>query len=82
MTTKNRKQADTLLVAAVAKGATVAQAGLQAGVNERTVYRRLRQPEFQARIQAVQDETLQRTAAVLTAAVQECIRLWQRLNLD
>ena len=73
MATKNRKQVETLLVAALAKGATVAQAALSNGVSERTVYRRLQQPDFQARIQAVQDETLQRAAAVLTAAAQEGI---------
>ncbi len=73
MATKNKKETKTLLLANLARGATVAQAAEQAGVSERTVYRRLRQPAFQARIQALQDETLQRTAAVLTAATQEAI---------
>ena len=73
MATNNKKQVETLLVTALAKGATVAQAALQAGVSERTVYRRLQQPEFQARIDALQDEMLQRAAAVLTAAAQEGI---------
>jgi DNA-binding NarL/FixJ family response regulator len=58
------------LVTALAKGATVAQAAFQANVSERTVYRRLQQPEFQARIDALQDEMMQRAAAVLTAAAQ------------
>ena len=57
----------------LANGALVNQAALKAGVSERTVYHRLQQPEFQARIQAFQDETLQRAAAVLTAAAQEGI---------
>jgi hypothetical protein len=57
----------------LANGALVSQAALRSGVSERTVYRRLQQPEFQARIDAFQDETLQRAAAVLTAATQEAI---------
>ena len=71
---RNKKQIDLVLVSALAKGATNSQAGQQAGVSERTVYRRLQNPEFQARIDALQDETLQRAAAVLTAAAQEGIR--------
>jgi len=57
----------------LANGALVSQAALKAGVSERTVYRRLQLPEFQARIDAFQEETLQRAAAVLTAAAQEGI---------
>ena len=70
MASKNKKQVDTVLVSALASGATVAQAGLRAGVSERTVYRRLGKPEFQARIDALQDEMVQQVAAVLTAAAQ------------
>jgi transposase len=73
MASKNKKQIETILVTALAKGATVAQAAEQAGVSERTVYRRLEQTEFQARIDALQDEMIQRAAAVLTAAAVEGI---------
>jgi uncharacterized protein (UPF0147 family) len=71
MTTK--KQLETSLITALAKGATVAQAARQAGVSERTVYRRRQQPEFQARIDAIQQETLERVAAVLTKAAEQGI---------
>ena len=70
MASKNKKQVETKLVTALANGATVAQAGLQAGVSERTVYRYLKKPEFQARIDALQDQMVQQVAAVLTAAAQ------------
>jgi hypothetical protein len=73
MARKNKKQVDTVLVTAIAKGATVAQAALQAGLSERTAYRRLQQPEFQERIDALQDDMVQRAAAVLTAAAYEGI---------
>src|ERR1700730_10871110 len=73
MASKNKKQVEPLLVTVLAKGATVAQAARQAGVSERTVYRRRQQPEFQARVDAIQDETLQRVADLLTKAAQEGI---------
>src|SRR5262249_28779895 len=64
----------TILITALAKGATVAQAAAQAGVSERTVYRRLADKEFQDQIEALQEEMLQRAVAMLTAAAQEGIR--------
>ena len=69
--TKYNKQVEIVLLAALAKGATVVQAAHQAGVSERTAYRRLQQPAFQARIEALQEETLRRAADVLTAAAQK-----------
>jgi transposase len=70
---KYNKQIEALLITVLAKGATVAQAARQAGVSERTVYRRRQQPDFQARIQAIQDETYGRVVDVLTHAAQEGI---------
>src|SRR5262249_44274482 len=64
----------TILITALAKGATVAQAAAQAGVSERTVYRRLADKEFQDQIEALQEEMLQRAVAMITAAAQEGIR--------
>ena len=68
MAISNRKRVETVLVTALAAGATVASAALQAGVSERTVYRRLKNPAFEAQIQAIQDDTLQRSMAILIAA--------------
>jgi transposase len=71
---KSRTQVDTILVTFLAKGATVPKAAHEAGVSERTVYRRLKRPEFQARIDVIQQETLERTAAILTKAAEEAVR--------
>jgi transposase len=71
---KYNQKVETVLVAALAKGATVAQAARQAGVSERTVYRRRQQPDFQARIDALQNDILQRVATLLTKATEEGIR--------
>src|SRR5258707_215445 len=73
MARKNKQQVESLVVAALAKGATVGQAATQTGISERTVYRYLEKPDFQARLTAVQDEIFQRTIAVLTAATQGAI---------
>jgi transposase-like protein len=73
MASKYNKKVETILVTALAKGATVAQAARQAGVSERTVYRRRQHPEFQARIDAIQNDMLQRVTALLPKAAEEGI---------
>src|SRR5262245_2012428 len=62
-----------LLITALAKGATVAQAAAQAGVSERTVYRRLGEQAFQDQIEALPDEMPQCAVAMPTAAAKEGI---------
>ena len=74
MAISNRKRVETVLVTALANGATVTSAAVQAGVSERTVYRRLQDPAFEALIQAMQDETLQRAGALLTAATLTAVQ--------
>jgi transposase len=82
MATKNKTEVETILITLLAKGATVAQAARQAGVSERTVYRRRQQPDFQARIDAIQDETLLRVADLITKAAQEGIHSLVALQQD
>src|SRR6516165_2684748 len=65
--TPNRK-ADRLLLRALACGATVENAAHKAGVTERTVYRRLADPAFQAELRTTSLEIFQRTAAMLSGA--------------
>jgi hypothetical protein len=74
-----RKRADETLLLALACGATVEGAARQAGVSERTAHRRLKEPAFQARLQAFRDDMLQRTAATLTAASQEAAKTLVKL---
>ena len=73
MSNRTTKRAELVAMTALARGATVAQAALQSGVSERTVYRYLKKPEFQARIESLQNETIERTTALLTAAAVESI---------
>src|SRR5262245_27802022 len=74
MAEKPRKKADTALLLALACGATVEGAARQCRLSERTVYRRLRDPEFRRRLQAVRADMVQRTAGALTAAAAEAVR--------
>jgi hypothetical protein len=74
MAGKQRKKAEDLLLMALACGATVENAARQCGLSERTVYRRLDEPEFQRRLQQIKADMVQRTAAMLTAAGLESVK--------
>jgi hypothetical protein len=49
-------------------GATVENAAHKSGKGERTAYRRLADPKFQAELKNASQEMFQRTAAVLSSA--------------
>lgn len=77
-----RRAADEKLVIALACGSTVENAARQAGVGETTVYRRLKEPEFQAMLNTARHEMIQRTANMLTAASLESVKTLLRLQGD
>lgn len=68
---------DEQLIAALASGATHAAAGEAAGISERTVRRRLADPEFRTRLRDAQeralDEALGRLAGGAVAAVERLL---------
>lgn len=74
MAGKGRQQADEALALALACGATVEGAARKAGVGERTVYRRLADPQFQQRLRALRGDMVRRAADLLTAASAEAVR--------
>lgn len=69
-----RKKADSDLLLVLACGATVEQAAAKCRLSERTVYRRLDDPEFQDRLRSLKAEMLQRAAGMLTAAAMESVK--------
>ena len=71
---KGKRNADDKLLHLLACGATAAAAAAQAGVSETTVFRRLRDPDFQRRLQKLRGEMVQRTAGTLTSAAGEAVR--------
>jgi hypothetical protein len=79
-TQKGRRSADHSLVLALACGATIESAAHQAGVGIRTVCRRLKEPEFQAKLQSAKQEMISRTANMLTAASMESVKTLLRLQ--
>jgi hypothetical protein len=52
----------------------VESAARECGVTPRTVYRRLSEPAFRRRLQALRSDMVQRTAGTLTAASGEAVR--------
>jgi hypothetical protein len=74
MAQKGRRNADQRLLLALACGATVEAAARQAGVSESTAYRRLAEPDFRRRLQALRADMVQRAAGLLTAAAVEAVK--------
>jgi hypothetical protein len=68
MPRKNKALQDQALLAALAIGSTVENAARKVGIGERTAYRRLAEPAFQARLQQARVDLVLRTAALLTGA--------------
>jgi hypothetical protein len=82
MAKKNNKKAEQALLLALAFGATVENAARKAGMSERTAYRRLADPAFQARLEQARLETLVRTAGMLTGAALGSVKTLVDLHQD
>jgi hypothetical protein len=74
MPRKPRKKAEDKLLLALACGATVENAARQCQLCKRTVYRRMEEPDFRRRLQAMRADMFQRTSGALTAAGSEAVR--------
>lgn len=68
-----KKNEDQLLLA-LACGATVEAAAKQCGLTDRTIYRRLNEPAFKARLAELRGDMVRRCAGMLTAAAGEAVR--------
>jgi hypothetical protein len=68
---RGRSAADDALVTALASGATVAAAAQLADVGERTVYRRLRDPDFRARVERARADLVERALGHLAQGAAE-----------
>ena len=62
------RKGDGILITALATGKTIRQSAAAAGVNEQTVYRRLKDETFSAEVSRVRSETISLAAAKLAAA--------------
>ena len=74
MAASGRKNADSELIASLARGTTVKEAARTAGVAERTAYRRLKDADFRDRVQearkAMFEQALGAVASAGVSAVQ------------
>ena len=82
MARKSNKAAEQALLAALAIGATVENAARKAGISERTAYRRLADPDFQARVEQARRENMARTAGMLTGAALGSVKTLVDLQQD
>ncbi len=74
MNQHGKRGSDDRLLMALACGATVENAARSTGVSDRTVYRRLKDPAFQRRLQQLRADMVQRTAGVMIAAATEAVK--------
>jgi len=82
MANRISKAEEQALVTALAFGATVENAARKAGVGERTAYRRLADPAFRARVDQARQETVLRTAGMLTGASVGSVKTLVDLQQD
>jgi hypothetical protein len=82
MAGSQRKKNEDPLLLALACGASVEAAARQCKLSERTVYRRLEDPEFKGRLDSVRSDMIQRSAGMLTAAAGEAVRTLLSLQKD
>jgi hypothetical protein len=74
MASPKRKNTDGTLILALACGTPVEAAAGKAGVSERTVYRRLADPEFRQRVHQTRADMVERAASLLTAAALQAVK--------
>jgi hypothetical protein len=70
-----KKGNEDRLLLLLACGATQEAAARSVGISERTVRRRLRDPDFCRRLQALRTEMMQRLAGLLMAASGEAVKV-------
>jgi hypothetical protein len=75
-----RRKVDAELVMALACGASPESAAQKAGLSLRTVYRRLAEPAFGARVRQVRGELLRRAAGMFTVAGMGAIKTLMALQ--
>jgi hypothetical protein len=79
MSVSGRSGADAVLVAVLAAGATYDAAAAQAGVSERTVRRRMDEPEFRQQVDAARADLVTQTTARLVSASVEAVATLEAL---
>jgi hypothetical protein len=74
MSHNGRKNADEVLLLALACGSSVEKAAEKAGLCPRTVHRRLKTSDFQRRLKELKTDMVNRAVGMLTAASMESVK--------
>ena len=74
------RKGEAKFIAALAAGQTVRDAAKDAGLSERTAYRRLENVEFRRRVKEVQAEMIARAARMLAAAATDAVVVLRELS--
>lgn len=82
MPAATRREADDLIIAALAAGKTVADAAQAAGVCPRTVRRRRSDPAFAARVRRARGELLGEATGKLVGGLAAAVLVLQQLLVD
>ncbi len=75
MVQNRERDADNLLLSKLLAGARVADAAVEAGVSERTVFRRLQDPAFRADLAEQRQKILDATVVVMTNGALDAARV-------
>jgi hypothetical protein len=70
---EQRKKNEDALLLALACGATVEAAAKQCNLSDRTVYRRLKESTFKAKLSEMRSDMVRRAAGMLTAAATAAV---------
>ncbi len=77
--TKNPSKGDVALIAALLRGLSNAEASQEAGVSERTLYRRMQDPGFRRQLTNARSAVVAQTVNTLSAASDEAVKELQKL---
>lgn len=82
MARKARRKGDTILVEALARGQSVAQAARLAGVSKRTAFRRLEEPTFHDEVRKTRGRILDGASGALASTMKRATRTLRGLLDD
>lgn len=82
LTAEQRKKNEDAVLLALACVPTVEVAAKRCGLSDRTIYRRLKDADFKARLQAVRPDMVGRSAGRMTTAASDAVRTLLALQKD
>jgi len=82
MAGKGRRKGNSELVLSLASGKTIRDAAQQAGLSERTAFRRINDPEFRRQVREARSEMFSRSLGLLADASTSAVGTLRQLSLS